>query len=87
MSVCYTFYRPWDMKKIDNGNYVGMPFLNDDCSIRLYPDEEKSIGQCFTIIIDRNDAVKLQNMMNYNKTLFTDLMDNNATDSLIIRIT
>ena len=23
MSVCYTFYRPCDMKKIDSGNYAG----------------------------------------------------------------
>ena len=87
MSVCYTFYRPWDMKKIDSGNYAGMPFFNYDCPIQLYPDEEKSIGQCFTTIINRYDAVKLQNMMNCNQKLFTNLMDNNATDSLIIRIT
>ena len=87
MSVYYTFYRPWDMKKIDSGNYAGMPFLNHDCPIQLYPDEEKSIGQCFTVIINRYDALKLQENMNKNKTLFTDLMDGNATDSLIIRIT
>ena len=87
MSVLYTFYRPWDMKKIDSGNYIGIPFLDEDCHIKLYPDEENSIGQCYTAIINRNEAIELQSMMNYNKSLFIDLMDSNCTDSLIIRIT
>ena len=87
MSVLYTFYRPWDMKEIASGNYIGIPFFYEDCHIKLYPDEENSIGQCYTTIINRHEAIKLQNMMSHNKSIFTDLMDDNCTDSLIIRIT
>lgn len=87
MSILYKFYRPWDMKEICRGSYAGMPFLKNDCKIQLYPDDEKSIDQCFTTIISRSNAIKLQKAMGCNKSLFTDLMDDNDTDSIIIRIT
>ena len=88
MSVNYSFYRPWDMKLIKSGSFVGMPFLKDNCYIKLYPDDNtNSLSFTFTTIIDRFDAEELQKNMIKNKTLFTDLMDKNATDCLIVRIT
>lgn len=87
MGVYYDFYRPWDMKLIASGKYSGMPFLWNDCKIKLYPDDSESIDYTCTCIIGRKEAEELQEQMHSNNTLFTDLMNENATDTLIVRIT
>jgi hypothetical protein len=38
-------------------------------------------------LLNRDMAVKLQSEMTDNKTLFTDMMDENETEVLIFRIT
>lgn len=89
MSAYYTFYRPRDMKIIDEGHFLGMPFFWDEwrlpTSIAMYPDDN-SLG-AFTGIMDRETAEMLQFVMSKNKTLFTDMMDEYGTECLIFRVT
>lgn len=88
MGVYYKFIRPWDMKVIDEGKYSGMPFFKTDIpdNVVLYPDDHWTIGYNATAIIDRDMAENLQQYMEINKTLFTDLMDEYGTECLIVRI-
>lgn len=89
MSAYYTFYRPRDMKIIDEGHFLGMPFFWDEwrlpTSIAMYPDDN-SLGT-FTGIMNRETAEMLQFVMSKNKTLFTDMMDEYGTECLIFRVT
>lgn len=90
MGYCYTFYRPWDMKVIGEGNYAGMPFFYTDLQDKVicFPDDINDyLAFIGTGIMDRNMALEYQKVMTENKTLFTDLMDENNTDCLIYRIT
>lgn len=88
MGVYYKFIRPWDMKVIDEGKYAGMPFFRTDIpdNVVLYPDDSWSIGYSATAIMDRDMAEHLQRYMTKNNTLFTDLMDEYDTESLIVRV-
>jgi len=88
MGVYYKFIRPWDMKVIDEGKYSGMPFFRTDIldNIVLYPDDHWTIGYSATAIMNRDIAEYLQGYMTTNNTLFTDLMDEYTTESLIVRI-
>lgn len=81
MGIDYDFYKPLDMGLIESGRFALPDFVNND--INIYWDTEDSIDCVFTCIINRKDAIKLDKQM--NSTLLNDLMDNNNTDSLIIR--
>ena len=88
MGYYYTFYRPWDMQRIADGKYSGMPFFNQDVKTILFPDDAKNcFGYGQTGIMDREMALSYQKTMTTNQTFFTDLMDENGTDCLIYRIT
>ena len=87
MSVYYYFYRPYDMKLIEDGKFAGMPFGRNDCpDVMEVMDTENSIDYARTGIMDRKMAQAFQAVMDCNKTMFTDLMDKYGTDSLIYRI-
>ena len=90
MSVYYRFYRPWDMKCISEGKFVGMPFYRNDLPAKpiQFLDNEGygSIYYSCTGIMNREMAEKFQSVMDSNKTFFTDLMDKHGTDCLIYRI-
>jgi len=90
MGVYYKFIRPWDMKVIAEGKYSGMPFFRTDIpipdNIVFYPDDYWTIGYNATAIMDRDMAEHLQRYMEVNNTLFTDLMDEYVTESLIVRV-
>ena len=89
MSAYYTFYRPRDMKIIDEGHLLGMPFFWDEwrlpTSIVMYPDDNSL--DTFTGIMNRETAEALQSVMTKNKTLFTDMMDECGTECLIFKVT
>lgn len=88
MSVYYKFYRPYDMKLLKEGKFAGMPFDRNDCpKVMEVMDSEHGIDFSRTGIMDRQMAKVFQSIMDCNKTIFTDLMDENNTDSLIYRIT
>ena len=88
MSAYYTFYRPYDMKIIDSGHFLGMPFFWDEwklpTSITMYPDDNSL--QTFTGIMNRETAELLQSVMTKNNTLFTDFMNEYGTECLIFRV-
>ena len=89
MSRLYKFYRPWDMKLLEEGNFAGMPFDLKDClELMEVMDSESpyNIDYSRTGLINRKIAEDLQEIMPCNKTFFTDLMDDNATDALVYRI-
>ena len=89
MGCYYTFYDPLhDMKKINEGKFNGMPFFFTDLrhKVIMFPDNEDSIDYCFTGIMDRNMAMEYQKEMNFNQTLFTDMMDEHNTNCLVYRI-
>lgn len=85
MGYYYKFYRPWDMKCISEGKFASMPFYWNElpCEIPMFGEDPYDT----TGLLNRNIATKLQSIMTSNKTMFTDMMDNNATDVLIFRIT
>ena len=91
MGYCYSFYRPWDMKKINEGKFSGMPFFFQDLQPEpmMFPDEVSPyhIGDCYTGIMNREMAIEYQKQMTINQTIFTDMMDEYSTDCLIYRIT
>jgi hypothetical protein len=88
MGYYYKFYRPYDMKKIDEGKFSGMPFFYTNIKPEpiLFPDEENTFG-CYTGIMNRAMAMEYQRQMTSNQTIFTDMMDEYSTDCLIFRIT
>jgi len=87
MGTYYSFYRPWDMKLLENGKFAGMPFDWNDCpEVMEVFDDENGIDPSRTGLMNRKMAAKFQSIMTTNKTFFTDLMDEYGTDSLIYRI-
>ena len=98
MGYYYEFYDPeHNFKKVAEGKFSGMPFYWNEkylpIEIPMVYGLEKSFGgidydsyNC-TGLLGRELAVKLQEYMNTNKTMFTDLMDENHTDTLVFRIT
>ena len=91
MGTYYEFYRPQDMKMINKGKFAGMPFFftNLQPAPIMFPDDLTSyhIGDCYTGIMNREMAIAYQEQMEFNQTIFTDMMDENNTDCLIYRIT
>ncbi len=89
MGFYYKFFRPDNFKPIDEGKFAGMPFYWNDLPIQL-----KMIPCCddfnacydMTGLLSRKDAVKLQEVMTDNKTIFTDMMDEEHIDALLFRI-
>lgn len=89
MGEYYEFYRPWDMKLLAGGKYAGMPFNQNNCPpvMEVYDTDDKySIDYSRTGLMDRKMAREFQKVMEINPNFFTDLMDENETDSLIYRI-
>jgi len=98
MGYYYEFYDPeCDFKKVAEGSFSGMPFYwnNDNLPVEIpmsYGLEQTPFGtyhdpyNC-TGLLSRELAIKLQEHMTVNKTMFTDLMDENHTDTLVFRIT
>lgn len=98
MGYYYEFYDPeHSFKKVAEGKFSGMPFYwgEDYTSV----DIPMVFGLDMTIcgvqedpynctgLLDRKLAIKIQDCMTTNETLFTDLMDENHTDTLAFRIT
>ena len=93
----YKFYDPeHNFKLIGEGKYTSMPFYwnEDKCPIvvpMVFGQMETFCGQyadpynC-TGLLSRSTAIKLQQHMYTNKTMFTDMMDENHTDTLVFRI-
>lgn len=93
MGYHYKFFRPDDFKLIDEGKFAGMPFYNNNLPIQLMmipccKDKYNSFSECYdmTGLLSRDDAVKLQEVMTSNKTIFTDMMDEEHIDALLFRI-
>lgn len=88
MGMWYKFIRPYDMKVLDEGHFVDMPFSRLDLpfNIGIYPDHPCSAAYDSTMIMDRQLAEVLQTYMTENKTMFTDLMNEYDTECLIVRI-
>ena len=88
MSYHYKFYRPHDMKLIDEGSFMGMPFYYENLPVEIPMFSENDNPYDTTGLLDRRIATILQEqVMSYNETLFTDLMDEHNTEVLIFRIT
>ena len=91
MGYYYKFFRPDNFKLIDEGKFAGMPFY---WNVLLLPIQLKMIPCCddfnacydMTGLLSRKDAVKLQEVMTSNKTIFTDMMDKEHIDALLFRI-
>lgn len=98
MGYYYEFYDPeHDFKMVAEGKFDGMPFYwnkeNMPIEIPMAYGLEKYVScvnhdpyNC-TGLLGRELAIKIQEYMTNNKTLFTDLMDENYTDTLVFRIT
>lgn len=92
MGYYYRFYRPDNFKLIDEGKFAGMPFYQNDLPIQLKMipccDSPRLWCAChdMTGLLSRKDAVKLQEVMTSNKTIFTDMMDEEHIDALLFRI-
>ena len=90
MGTYYSFYRPYDMKLLEEGKFAGMPFDFNNCpSVMEVFDIEESYGNLDpsrTGLMNRQMAKDFQNIMTTNNTFFTDLMDEYGTDALIYRI-
>ncbi len=98
MGYYYEFYDPeHNFKKVAEGSFSGMPFYWNKESMPIdipmfhgleqtFCGELEDIYNC-TGLIGRKLAIKVQEYMKVNKTLFTDLMDENHTDTLVFRIT
>lgn len=89
MGYYYEFYRPWDMKKINEGKFAGMPFFFTELEPKpiLIPDDSSGFLDGATGIMSRDMAIEYQKQMTVNQTIFTDMMDEYSTDCLIYRIT
>lgn len=92
MGYYYKFYNAEDnCKLISEGKFVGMPFYWDEDVMPVKipmvfgSDYLSSVYNC-TGLLDRATAVKVQKYMKENNTLFTDLMDEYHTDTLVFRI-
>lgn len=98
MGYYYEFYDPeHSFKKVAEGKFAGMPFYWNKEHLPIEVPMTYGLEQYFgganydpyncTGLLGRELAVKLQGYMNTNKTMFTDLMDENHTDTLVFRIT
>ena len=97
MGYWYEIYDPeHDFKLIDEGKFVGMPFYDNTCPVNIpmacgdvgcYSHPDYSDPYNCTALISRNLAIELQKYMKCNNTIFTDMMDENYTNTLIVRIT
>ena len=86
MGVYYEFYEPFQMKKIVEGKFAGMPFFYNDLPVKICI-KSTGLPLDFIVLLSRKEAIELQNIMISNNTLFTDLMDEYEVDCLIIKIT
>lgn len=89
MGFYYKFFRPDNFKLIDKGKFAGMPFYQNDLPIQLKMTPCcDTFDACYdmTGLLSRNDAIKLQELMTSNKTIFTDMMDKEHIDALLFRI-
>ena len=98
IALYYTFYDPeHDFKEITSGKFTDMPFYWDETDLpvdipmvfgieRSFAGDYNDPYNC-TGLLNREIAKKLQEVMPSNETLFTDLMDENYTDTLVFRIT
>ncbi len=86
MGVYYTFYDATNMKKLEDGKFAGMPFDMNNCPPVMEVSDD-NLNYFRTGIMNRKMAEAFQEIMPCNKTFFTDLMDENGTDTLIYRIT
>ena len=65
MGVYYKFYRPWDMKLLEEGKFAGMPFNYTDCpNVMEVMDSKNNIDYSRTGIMDRDMAISFQKIMN-----------------------
>lgn len=98
MGYYYEFYDPeHNFKKVNEGKFAGMPFYwsNNSLPVEIPMSHglEKTLFGTYhdpyncTGLLSRELAIKLQEHMTVNETMFTDLMDENHTDTLIFRIT
>ena len=99
MGYCYTFYNPErNFEVIDSGKFSGMPMYQNDFPVKIpmvfgttsgygYSDIKFNDYYNCTGIIDRKMAEEIQKYMAINKTIFTDMMDENHIDSIVFRIT
>lgn len=98
MSYYYEFYDAENnFKEVASGSFAGMPFYWNKESMPIEIPMFFGLEQTFcgtiedpyncTGLIGRKLAVEIQKYMTTNKTLFTDLMDENHTDTLVFRIT
>ena len=97
MGYYYEFYdQEHDFKLVGEGKFAGMPFYDHKCPINV-PMAFGDVG-CYTRpdytdpynctgLLSRTIAIELQKYMACNNTLFTDMMDEHHTDTLIFRIT
>ncbi len=97
MGYYYKFYdAEHDFKMVAEGSFSGMPFYwnKEHMPIEIpmffgleqtFEGEIEDPYNC-TGLLGRKLAIALQEYMTVNKTLFTDLMDEHHTDTLIFRI-
>ena len=98
MGYYYEFYNPENhFKKIAEGKFSGMPFYWNKKDMPIKIPMFHGLEQTFcgtqidpyncTGLLGRELAIEIQKYMKTNETLFTDLMDENHTDTLVFRIT
>ena len=97
MGYYYQFYDPeHDFKLVDEGTFAGMPFYWANCPVMIpmvYGDVGGNLTPNYTDpynctgLLSRESAIELQKYMDTNKTIFTDMMDESHTDTLVFRIT
>lgn len=98
MGYYYEFYDPeHKFKKVAEGSFSGMSFYWNKENMPIEIPMFSGLEQTFcgeledpyncTGLLGRKLAVEIQKYMKTNKTLFTDLMDENHTDTLVFRIT
>lgn len=97
MGYYYEFYDPeHDFRLVNEGSFSGMPFYWTKCPVDI-PMVYGDVGCSFesdysdpyncTGLLSRKMAIELQKYMDTNKTIFTDMMDESHTDTLVFRIT
>lgn len=98
MGYYYEFYDPeHNFKKVAEGKFAGMPFYWSEKNLPIeipmaygmeqYPAAVYYDPYNCTGLLGRDLAIRIQEYMDTNKTMFTDLMDENHTDTLVFRIT
>jgi len=98
MGYYYEFFDPeHEFNKVAEGKFSGMPFYWSKESMPVEIPMFFGVEQTFcgdtndlyncTGLIGRKLAVQIQKYMTVNETIFTNLMDENNTDTLVFRIT